>query len=178
MKFSPEYLRSRFSYDPETGDLTFKPKSPDTCYDRMWNTKHSGKKAGSITTTRNGKKYLIVGVDGQTLYAHRVIWIITNGFSPDQIDHEDGDGLRNEWVNLRDASHTENAHNQRRRTSNSSGITGVRYRPGFKWIAFICCDRKQVHIGSYETLLDAACARKSAELRYGFHENHGTDRPL
>jgi hypothetical protein len=34
---------------------------------------------------------------------------------------------------------------------------------------------KQKRLGSFDRIEEAAKARKEAEIRYGFHENHGAD---
>jgi hypothetical protein len=39
-------------------------------------------------------------------------------------------------------------------------------------------DEKQIHLGCFDTLLEAAEARKKAEREYGFHENHGREKVL
>lgn len=51
------------------------------------------------------------------------------------------------------------------RTSRT-GITGVHFTENNTWAVRMGIARKSVHIGTYSTLLDAACARKSAELHY------------
>jgi len=59
------------------------------------------------------------------------------------------------------------------RKNNSSGVQGVRILPSGKFCAYIMVNRKQISLGSYETIEEAATARKDAEALYGFHENHG-----
>ncbi len=41
------------------------------------------------------------------------------------------------------------------------------------WDASICLDGKNNPLGSYANKVDAIIARKMAEYKYGFHENHG-----
>lgn len=179
MKFTAEYLRSRFAYDPETGDLAHKPKPPVDRHARAWNTKFSGRKAGSKTTTADGKSYINVGLNSSSTQAHRVIWKIMTGEDPIQVDHDDGNGLNNKWANLREADHSINAHNMRRSARNKSGVTGVKFYPKHgKWAVSICHKREQINLGWTGDLFEAICARKSAEVRLGFHKNHGSDRPL
>jgi hypothetical protein len=47
-----------------------------------------------------------------------------------------------------------------------------------KFIATIVDCGKLKYIGQYDTLEQAAEARKAEENRLGYHKNHGTERPL
>jgi len=53
-------------------------------------------------------------------------------------------------------------------SNNSSGFCGVSKNKGRgkAWAAYITVDKKQIHIGYYDTLDEAAAARKSAEAKY------------
>jgi len=42
-----------------------------------------------------------------------------------------------------------------------------------KWNARIMVDKKPIHLGSLTTMEKAIEARKEAEIKYGFHYNHG-----
>ena len=56
---------------------------------------------------------------------------------------------------------------------------GVRWNKTDKhWVAQITVSHKQIHLGCSKNLFEIACARKSAEIKYNFHDNHGTYRPL
>ena len=58
--------------------------------------------------------------------------------------------------------------------TNASGVTGVFwYKRRDGWIAQIYVDGKQRHLGFFDNLLDAVAARKSAEIEYNYHPNHG-----
>ena len=87
--------------------------------------------------------------------------------------------LNNRIDNLRDVDHVTNGRNQRTPTNNTSGVCGVyqdrrRGKEG-KWIARIKVDYKAIHLGSFDTLEAASSTRKEAEIKYGFHENHGRE---
>ena len=139
-------------------------------------------KAGEIATSKNGDGYLVVKItrDGHriTYQAHRVAWLLYYGIDPGdmQIDHIDGCRTNCRISNLRLVNSQENSMNQRKRSDNTSGITGVNWHKGTgKWRAYISKDGKIQHLGYFDNLFEACCARKSAENRLGYHPNHGKE---
>lgn len=57
---------------------------------------------------------------------------------------------------------------------NSTGVTGVRFNKRYNTRgAHIGVNGTEIHLGSFKTLGEAATARRDAEIKYGFHENHG-----
>ena len=59
-----------------------------------------------------------------------------------------------------------------------SGVTGVHFsKSRNKFIAQIKVNRQVHYLGCYNTLEEAAAAaRREAELKYGFHSNHGLNK--
>ena len=103
------------------------------------------------------------------------------GFLPPEIDHADGDGLNNRIDNLLPASRAINAKNQRRHKDRELP-TGVSETKGEKFChkpysACIKADGTYVFLGFFNSIDEAANARKAAEKKYGFHPNHGSVRP-
>jgi hypothetical protein len=91
-----------------------------------------------------------------------------------QVDHINGDRADNRWENLRDVPKLLNALNQKRHSTNKSGVTGVRFAAHTnKWMAYIGHDNRMHHLGVFDTLEEAAEARWEAEEQLGFHESHG-----
>ena len=158
-------LRELFDYSPLLGALT-------------WKTQLSSRGAvGSVAGTPLKRGYVIVRVRRKTYLAHRLIWKLHHGQDPGamHIDHINGDTTDNRIENLRLVTPTENQRNSKRQRNNASGCTGVCWdnRSG-KWRADIrAVPLKQITLGYYDDWFDAVCARKSADNRYGFHENHG-----
>lgn len=163
------YLRSVLAYDPETGVLTWKPKSGSDRFIKTFNSRFAGKPA--FTTLERG--YRQGRIDGQLFYARRVIWKMMTGDDADDVDHINGDRSDNRWVNLRNVSRTENMQNRRLSGANTSGAFGVTKTPWGTWRATIGHQNKIVSIGSFKTKHEAVGARKAAERRFGYHENHG-----
>lgn len=79
-------------------------------------------------------------------------------------DHINGDRLNNRRLNLRECTPKQNARNTGLAKNNTSGFKGVRLTKHGKWNARIMVDRKNVHIGNYETRAEAAAAYDSAAL--------------
>lgn len=91
-----------------------------------------------------------------------------------QIDHINGDTSDNRAVNLREVTNQDNHKNMKRHKGNKSGHTGVYWNTAVhKWQAYIAVDGKQKYLGIYDDVKDAAKVRKEAEIKYGFHKNHG-----
>jgi len=172
-KPTQEWLKQILNYDPETGLFVWKVgKGP--VKDRI------GTVAGCVHENHSGKKYIRIHIDGKQYSAHRLAWLYMTGKYPeDQVDHEDGNGENNRFSNLCEATNASNAKNRRLRSDNPTGVAGVRFdKQRKRFVAFIKAEGKNKFIGRYKTLEEAAKARKEAQIKYGYHENHGTERPL
>lgn len=126
---TPEQLRELLHYEPETGKLFWRPRPREMFATKrafgLWNTRFSGHEA---FTSTNNNGYRHGKVFGVGLLAHRVIWAIQMGSWPsDCLDHIDTNRENNLWGNLREASRTQNMHNQASRATNSSGYKGVHW---------------------------------------------------
>lgn len=165
-------LHEYLDYCPVTGHLTWKTK------------KHSrkvviGARAGSISSTH---KHRVIKFAGKLYPEHRLIWLHYYGVWPaghiDHINHNEQDNSIN---NLRDVSQQENNINSSKRKDNSTGFTGIwinKLNPKKKYIAEVKLKGKRVHYSSHLTLEEAVIARNLAYVQYGFHPNHGIDKPL
>lgn len=157
-----ENLLEAFTYNQHTGELT-----------HNWNTVH--KQVGDLVTYPHYEGYLQVYVGKQEYLAHRLIWRMMTGVWPFQVDHENHIRTDNSWKNLREVSNSRlNQLNTSISRNNSSGVNGVRILPSGRFCAFIMINRKQISLGTYDVLEDATAARREADIRYGFHANHGT----
>jgi hypothetical protein len=154
-----EQLRLLLSYDPNTGDLTWKKRDLP-----KWDTRWAGKRAGSIKP--NG--YCVVTLmNRKGLRAHRVAWAITHGHWPkNEIDHIDGNPSNNRLSNLREANGSENYQNRVRYLNNKSGYMGVyRHNRVNKWVAQIRFNRKKHYLGMYDCPLEAHAAYLAAKVQ-------------
>ena len=90
-----------------------------------------------------------------------------------EIDHIDGVRHNNEVENLRLVSSSENSKNTSKRADNTSGSVGVYLTRAKKWAAQIGVSKNVIPLGTFADKDDAIAARKAAEVKYGFHQNHG-----
>jgi hypothetical protein len=176
-------LKSLLLYDHKTGLFTWaeRPIFMFLCAANKltWNKRFAGSFAGGIIKS-SCKKYLIISINKKRYCAHRLAWFYMTGNWPKyQIDHIDGNGLNNSWGNLRDVDGFINHKNMRLKSCNTSGFCGVWYnRKNKKWCSEIKVDLKKISLGSFVEKEDAISARAFANIKYGFHENHGEARPL
>ena len=186
----PILLRKLIDYDPISGAMVWKPRSPDVfnvtasrystavaC--KTWNTKNAGKPA---FVRLHGLRHLSGTLFGELQLAHRIAWALHYGVRNFGIlDHMNGDGRDNRIRNLRLASVEINTQNAFQRDDCSSGVTGVHWHVGKygqpSWVARIQCGKKRVFLGQFLVFEDAAQARREAEIRLGFGPVHGKVRP-
>lgn len=168
-----ETLKRLLSYDPESGVLTWRERGSMDCPrdgGKRWNSRYAGQEAFRVVHTgyRQGM------VNRVMVRAHRAAWAIYYGRWPDgDIDHINGNRSDNRIANLREVSRADNAKNQRPRKNSKSGILGVCRHGKDRWKAYIKVGDKPLHLGVFDSLDDAAEARARANLKYGYHPNHG-----
>lgn len=159
-----------FFYQEASGTLVWRSRTSGSATDARFNTKTSGRIAGSIGMERDGGvRGIVIGYRGKDLYAHRIIWEMHNGPIPAgmMIDHINGNPLDNRTCNLRLATREQNYHNQGLSGRNTSGIKGVHFdKARGKWRAEIRFYNKIVGLGRFETKGLAAVARAKAAIRY------------
>ena len=154
MMLTVERLRECLEYEPVSGLFI-------RVYNR--NPNFVGKIAGS--RKKEGKNtYIRIRIDGNDYYAHRLAFLYMTGEWPDIVDHIDRNGINNSWDNLRNVDKSINGHNRGENKNNTSGIKGVHFVTATgKWWSYIEHNYCRRNLGYYDNLLDAACARKSAE---------------
>ena len=174
-------LKEFLNYYPISGMMFWKERPRHYfANDRSWatwNTRYAGKEAGNITN----KGYRRVGIRIRSggkqlsLLAHRIAFFMKTGNWPvNQVDHINGDKSDNRFENLRDATATENQRNKQISVNNTSGVVGVTFnRAANKWQSQIMVGEKNLHLGIFTEKDAAIAARKAAEIKYSFHQNHG-----
>ena len=156
-----DILSEYLSYSADNGNLKW-IKSP--C---------NSVKIGSVAGVTKAEGYIRVTFKGELYYAHRLAWFLFYGKWPSgDIDHINRDKSDNRISNLRDVSHKDNCRNQKLRATSTTGFNGVSLSGG-KWEAKVCVDGKTIHLGKFDSVSDAVKARAEADVKYGFHFNHG-----
>lgn len=166
---SPEMIRQLFDYNPDTGVLTWKTRTPDMFEDgghsaahtcAAWNAKFAGKTTGCA----DNKGYLVVGINNKNYFAHRVIWCLVHGEWPNgEVDHHDLNPCNNTIGNLRDLTQAENSRNREKNSNNTSGAKGVSYcRRTKKYAAIIWFERTPYFLGRFKTVQEASAAYDAA----------------
>lgn len=102
---------------------------------------------------------------GKTVVLHRLMFPNADG----ELDHINGDKLDNRRSNLRIVTHQQNAYNQRRRRTNTSGYIGVSHtRELGSYEAYIHHQGRKYHLGIYNDPISAATARDGvARILFG-----------
>jgi hypothetical protein len=161
-----EYINKIFHYDMETG--VFKRIMKQSWQGNWYH-------CDDIIKSKTIYGYLQANVLGIPRLVHRLIFMYTNGeFPVNDVDHINGNRLDNRWVNLRLVDRQENLKNLGVRRDNTSGVMGVSWSANRnKWHSYIHLDGTRLNIGHFDSKDDAIKARQFAEIKHGFHTNHG-----
>lgn len=172
---SPDVLRQLLRYDDLSGKIFWIARGPEwfSCGDsqrtvigrmNIWNSKNAGKEAISCSVVGG---YLRGKLLGDTVFNHRVVFALCNGFCPEIIDHINGVTSDNRIENLRPATNQQNSCNYRKHPGAHSEYRGVSRRQGAeKWTAKIRdpATRRSKHLGSFASERDAALAYDAAAI--------------
>lgn len=158
---SHDYLTKVLDYNSETGEFTWKI-SPSR------NIK-VGTRAGVVNKTG----YRLISINNIRYKAGRLAWFYHYGEWPSdetpQIDHINGNRSDDRIANLRQVTDEQNSRNQKVRSTNTSGRTGVQFhKHRGKWMAVIRNNGKYECLGYYAKFEDAVKAREAAEIKYGY----------
>ena len=96
-----------------------------------------------------------------------------HGWLPIEVDHIDTCRTNNSIENLRAATSSQNQHNKRLQSNNTSGAKNVSYCLG-KWEVKLKVNKKQINIGRFDNFELAQLAAIMAREKYhGDFAQHG-----
>jgi hypothetical protein len=168
------YLREAFRYNRKTGQLTWRRRPREhfknTQAWNAWNTKYAGKSAGALWGDRWS-----IRLDGVIYRRARIIWKLTFGTDPIEVDHRDLNKSNDRLSNLREATRSQQQANTRRSRRNTSGVKGVSRNPdGTKWVSHIEVRGTVLCLGTFASRATAFAAYcEAAKKHFGAFWNPG-----
>lgn len=142
MSLTHERALELFHYCAKTGALTNRVSRGRA---------KAGAPAGGLHRVKGYGEVCIDGVNYQT---HRLVWFIATGEWPTgEIDHRNGIEDDNRLDNLRDVPIATNRQNVREATRRKARgrLLGAHFTKGGRWAAAICVNRRQIHLGRFDT---------------------------
>ena len=164
-------ILNKYLYLNESGELFWKVRDEsfyngDKAKAQRFNRNYTAQK---IIGGKNSRGYPTMQVEGKSYLIHRVIWMLHNGKELEKgvtIDHIDRNKENNNPSNLRLASHQQQSYNK-----DSNGYYFCKTKQ--KYIVEIKQDKNKMHIGIFNTELEAKAARFTAEkLLHGRYAKH------
>ena len=129
------------------------------------------KKIGDVVGGTNGTKqpYLRSRYKNQRFMVHQIVFLMHHGFLPKIIDHIDGNIQNNKIENLREATASQNSHNQKLHVNNKSGHRCVTWHKHHQaWMVKVALNGKSI-VTKYLKDFELAClvADEARDLFHG-----------
>ena len=152
-----EKLKELLHYDPKTGLF-------------HWKITKKGIRANKLAGHKNYNGYIEICINYKKYLTHRLAFLYMEGYFPEyEVDHINRIRDDNRWKNLRHVSARCNMRNRTLQKNNSSGIAGIYWsKSSKKWECRISITGKELYLGTFNNLRDAAQARWEAEVQYGY----------
>ena len=157
--FTKDHLQSLFVY--KDGQL-------------YWKETKGRRFANTLAGTKS-HHYWQICIDYIIYRTHRLVWIYHYGYSPNMIDHINGNSFDNRIENLRECNQAQNQYNRKINKNNLSGVKGVVWcKQKNKWRTRLVVDGKEYHIGFFDDLHNAekVINLKRIELHKMFAKNN------
>jgi hypothetical protein len=109
--------------------------------------------------------YVSATINEENILMHRFLLNLED--EKTYVDHKNRKRYDNRRNNLRIANHQKNIFNQKIKTTNKSGVTGVNWHKKYsKWRAYICIDGRSIDLGCFIDFEKAVKCRLQAEKQY------------
>lgn len=155
-------LKELLEYDPDAGVFTWKFREGNANF----NSRFGGKRAGNYRTNTDGHKSVQLLIDGRSYQANRLVILYVDGYLPDktlQVDHKNGDGWDNRYLNLRVCTASQNSCNRSRKSP--SGLPKGVQKINKRFRAMIRLQGKNYHLGMFDTPEEAHKAYCEASMK-------------
>lgn len=156
MRINAKQVRELFNYDPLSGALTRKVRTAQRV------------QCGDAVGWPNTFGHLVVCVKYKKYLVHCLIWLLVTGKWPkNELDHRDTNPANNRWVNLREATKSQNMMNRGAQSNNRIGLKGVSWHATMKkYRARIFVGGKEIPLGYFGTPKEAHAAYIEAAKQY------------
>lgn len=123
---------------------------------------------GAAAGFKGRDNYCRIKIGNRHYMAHRLAWLYVYGKYPkEQIDHKNRIRDDNRINNLRQATYFDNNRNRPIFKNNTSGYTGVSWRPDMgMWIAYIRINGRRKHLGYFSSIKNAVKAYKENATKF------------
>lgn len=149
-----KWMREHFDVFPKEGVLIW--RKPTKYHPDLLD-----ESAGSYRESR-GKHYCHIKMNGLALKRGWLIFLWVNKRWPQpMLDHKNGDSSNDSIANLREATATQNAWNHKKRARRIALPMGVRNTLSGRFQARLACNKKMLHLGTFDTPEKAAKAYRA-----------------
>lgn len=159
-QLTADQLKASADYSADTGEFIWKRRFSKA--GKL--VRRCGMKAGSVDAYGR----IVMRIGGRLYFAHQLAWLYVHGAWPNGvIDHINGIRSDNRICNLRDVSQAVNMQNRRvAKTTHKLGVIGVSWHEaGRKWRARVGVNRREVHLGLFDSVEEASAAYITAKRR-------------
>ena len=162
-------IRQLLSYEPDTGCMYWKPRTPELCEPTKANSAETvcsifnARWAGQPALRRLDQVgYLGGRLLKKIVKTHRIAWAIHYGEWPEVIDHINGNRADNRIVNLRSVTHKDNAINRVIGEAGNGSDVGLVKTAAGSWAAWVRVENRYLQLGTFPTKAEAIAARNAA----------------
>jgi hypothetical protein len=124
-------------------------------------------KIGDEIGSLNSSEYLRTRINYKEYFVHKIIFLMHHGYTPQIVDHIDGNTLNNNIENLRAVNLSQNQHNRGIDKRNKSGYKNVSFCKRTKmWAVGIAVKNKKIFLGRFKDIELADLVAIEARKKY------------